>query len=166
VVGIDIDPDMVATAQQYLSHPPKWAQSIRTDNLEFFCEDATRLTFPDCYFDAVFLFGVLHHIEGWEKAISEVYRTLKVGGVFSFVEETLLPDFSSPSGRLGFYVAKSYKLVGAVPISEGELKTVLEKNGSFIQRFEKLLSLCFVRATKDGGGREMSTSRQSNEEQV
>ena len=27
VVGIDVDPDMVAAAEEYVSHPPKWAKS-------------------------------------------------------------------------------------------------------------------------------------------
>ena len=149
VVGIDVDPDMVAAAEEYVSHPPKWAQSIRTDNIVFLCEDATRSTFPDCHFDAVFIFGVLHHIKGWKKVISEVYRMLKVGGIFSFVEEVLLPDFLSRFGRRGLYIV-GYELFGGVPISEGELKATLEGSGFSIQRFEKKLSMCFVRAIKEG----------------
>jgi len=149
VVGIDIDPGMVTAAQQYVSHPPKWAQNIRTDNIEFLCEDATRPTFPDCHFDAVFLFGVLHHIKGWKKAISEVHRMLKEGGTFSFVEEPLLPDFLSPSGKAALYISRRYKRFGAVLVNAGELKSTLEKSAFSIQRFERLLSmLCFVRATK------------------
>lgn len=105
------------------------------------------LFFPDRYFNAVFLFGVLHHITEWERAVSEVYRVLKEGGVFSFVGEPLLPDFLSCFGKP---VHVAYGLVGAVPISQGELKAISEKNGFFIQRFERLLSVCFVRATKRG----------------
>ena len=146
VVGIDIDPDMVAAAGEYVSHPPKWARNIRTDNIEFLCEDATGSTFPDCYFDAVFLFGVLHHIKGWKKLISEVYRMLKESGVFSFCEETLLPDFIFRFGKPGLDAA--YKLFWGTPISERELKATLEKSGFSIQRFEGFLSMCFVRATK------------------
>ncbi len=148
VVGIDVDPGMVAAAGEYVSHPPKWAQNIRTDNIEFLCEDATRPAFPDCHFDAVFLFGVFHHIKGWKKVISEVYRMLKVGGVFSFSEEVLLPDFLSRFGRRGLYIV-AYELFGGTPISEGELKATLEGSGFSIQRFEKKLSMCFVRATKE-----------------
>ena len=146
VVGIDIDPGMVTAAKKYTSHPPKWAQNIRTDNIEFLCEDATRSPFPDCHFDAVFLFGVLHHMKEWKKVISEVYRMLKEGGVFSFVEEPLLPDFLPRFGKSGLCVG--YELFGAVLISEEELKAALEKSGFSIQRFERLLSMCFVRAIK------------------
>ncbi len=149
VVGIDVDPDMVTAAKECLSHPPKWARSIRTDNIEFLCEDATRSAFPDCHFDAVFMFGVLHHIKEWKKVISEVYRMLNVGGVFSFVEEVLLPDFLSRSGRRGLCIV-GYELLGGTPISEGELKATLEGSGFSIQRFEKKLSMCFVRAAKVG----------------
>lgn len=45
VVGVDIDPGMVTAAEGYVSHPPKWAQNIRTDNIEFLCGNATRLVF-------------------------------------------------------------------------------------------------------------------------
>jgi len=148
VVGIDIDPDMIAAAKEYLSHPPKWAQNIRTDNIEFLCEDATRSTFPDCHFDAVFLFGVLHHIKRWRKVISEVHRILKVGGVFSFSEQTLLPDLVLRFRKPLLDIA--YKLFEGTPISEGELKATLEESGFSIQRFEKILSICFVRAVKRG----------------
>ena len=148
VVGIDVDPDMVTAAKECILHPPKWARNTRTDNIEFLCEDATRSAFPDCRFDAFFLFGVLHHMREWRKVISEVHRMLKVGGVFSFSEETLLSDSLFRLGKPGLCAA--YELFGGTPISEGELKATLEGSGFSIQRFEKRLSMCFVRATKEG----------------
>ena len=120
IVGIDVDSDMVAAAQQYISHPPKWAQSIRTDNIEFICEDVTRSTFPDSHFDAVFLFGVLHHIKEWKKLISEVCRILKADGTFAFTEETLLPDPLFRFWKSGLYAA--YDLFGGTPICEGRVR--------------------------------------------
>ena len=146
IVGVDVDHDMIAAAQQYISHPPKWAQSIRTENIEFICEDATRSTFQDNHFDTVFLFGVLHHIKEWKKLISEVFRILKADGTFALTEETLLPDPLFRFWKSGLYAA--YDLFGGTPICEGELKTTLEKNGFSIQQFDKYLSMCFVRATK------------------
>lgn len=41
-------------------------------------------------FDAVFSFGVLHHMEDWRKAVKEISRVLKRGGEF-FFEEPLRP---------------------------------------------------------------------------
>ena len=148
IIGIDLDPDMIALAKMCLSQPPKWAQNIRTNNIELYCDDATSLTFHDCYFDAIFIFGVLHHIKKWKKVISEVYRVLKVGGIFSF-EEALFPNLPSPFDK---FLAYSYKFFGAASINERDLKDTLDKIGFSILSFKKRgLSLfpgCSVKAIK------------------
>jgi ubiquinone/menaquinone biosynthesis C-methylase UbiE len=41
---------------------------------------ATTLPFPDATFDAIYSFGVLHHIPDIKAAVSEIYRVLKPGG--------------------------------------------------------------------------------------
>jgi SAM-dependent methyltransferase len=45
-----------------------------------------RFKAPDESFDAVFDFGVIHHIFRWEDAVREVRRVLKPGGIFVFEE--------------------------------------------------------------------------------
>jgi ubiquinone/menaquinone biosynthesis C-methylase UbiE len=138
VIGVDIDPEMIASARRYLSRPPGWAKGTRRDNIDLICEDASRLSFFDGYFDAAFHFAVLDHIKDWEGVISEVYRVLKPGGVYSFEEFLLSP---AGNGRWGH-----------VSIAEREIRRVLEKCGFLIQSFEmtKRLPRCFVRATKKG----------------
>jgi len=42
--------------------------------------DAEALPFPDCCFDIVYSWGVMHHTPNTDKAISEVYRVLRPGG--------------------------------------------------------------------------------------
>lgn len=42
--------------------------------------DATSLDFPDCTFDVVYSFGVLHHIPEVDKAVAEIHRVLKPKG--------------------------------------------------------------------------------------
>jgi SAM-dependent methyltransferase len=42
--------------------------------------DAERLPFPDEHFDIYYSWGVLHHTPDTEKALSEAWRVLKVGG--------------------------------------------------------------------------------------
>ena len=136
IVCVDIDPDMIEAAKRYISRPPRWGRNIRTDNIEFICQDAIKLSFPDGYFDAAFLFGVLDHITEWRKVASEVFRVLKVGGIFSFEEFLLSP---SNNGRWRH-----------VSIAEAELKDALERAGFSFQSFEmgKRLPRCLVRAVK------------------
>src|SRR5215470_17830577 len=43
--------------------------------------DAERLEFPDEFFDLVYSWGVLHHTPDTPRAVGEVFRVLKSGGV-------------------------------------------------------------------------------------
>ncbi|MEW6410074.1 MAG: class I SAM-dependent methyltransferase, partial [Nitrospirota bacterium] len=83
VVAIDIDPEQIERAQRNLK------LALR-NKIEFRVADAMALDEPDEKFDAVFSFGVLHHMEDWKKAVKEVSRVLKQGGEF-FFEEPLMP---------------------------------------------------------------------------
>ncbi len=144
VIGVDIDPGMIEKAKRYITRPPRWARDIRTDNIDFICLDATKLSFSDGYFDAAFLFGVLDHIKEWRQAVREIFRVLNTGGIFSFEEFLLSP---SANGRWGH-----------VSVGEAELRDALETAGYSIQSFErtKRLPRCFVRAVKNdysSGGR-------------
>ncbi len=136
VIGVDIDPDMIESAKKYIYRPPRWAGKIKSHNIDFECQDAAEMSFPDAYFDAVFLFGVLDHIKDWRRVIKEVFRVLKTGGVFSFEE---------------FLLGKSAeKWFGHVSIDKQEMTEALTEAGFEIRSFEmgKLISRCFVRAKK------------------
>ena len=138
ITGIDIDPDMIESARRYIARPPSWARKVKTDNIEFLCQDATGLSFPDGHFDVAFLFGTLEHIPEWQEAVAEVFRVLKTGGIFSF-EEFLLAG--SSGNRLGHVI-----------IAEAELKDALEITGFSIRSFAKtklLHSRYFIRAIKE-----------------
>ncbi len=53
--------------------------------------DATDLPFDGAGFDAVFGFGILHHVPDWRRALNEIRRVLKTGGIY-YIEE-LYPSF-------------------------------------------------------------------------
>lgn len=80
VDAFDLDPRMVESARSRLAS--------RGDRVRLWVGDATSIEAPDACYDAVFDFGIIHHIPDWRKALSEVYRVLKPGGVF-YVEEVL-----------------------------------------------------------------------------
>ena len=44
--------------------------------------DATAMPFPDDSFDSVVSCLMLHHIIDWERAVAEVARVLRPGGIF------------------------------------------------------------------------------------
>jgi ubiquinone/menaquinone biosynthesis C-methylase UbiE len=89
VVASDYDPAQVALAQERLAD--------LGEQVELRVVDARTIPFDDAVFDAVFSFGVLHHIPGgWRKAIAEIARVLKPGGWFIFTDLIVTPR----AGRL------------------------------------------------------------------
>ena len=81
VCAIDLDPRQVRRAQRRLAGYPQGRVVLTIGVVE-------RLPFPDQCFDAVFDFGVLHHIPAWQTAVAEIRRVLKPCGRFFFEEVT------------------------------------------------------------------------------
>ena len=84
----DFDIEMVRKAVRYLS-------SEERETILLCAADLLALPYPTGSMDAVFGFGVLHHIPDWRGGIEEVTRVLKPGG-FYFLEEiypTLYQNF-------------------------------------------------------------------------
>src|SRR6185503_13164163 len=79
--GVDLDPRQVSLAHRKLF--PRYSQCA---SLAVASVDA--LPFPDSYFDAVFDFGVLHHVPRWQPALAKLCRVLKPSGKFFFEEVT------------------------------------------------------------------------------
>lgn len=73
--GLDVMEEQIAIARR--NYP----------NLNFLVQDAADLSqFANGSKDAVIIFGVLHHIPEWRKALDEIARVLKPGGSL-FLEE-------------------------------------------------------------------------------
>lgn len=81
VHAFDIDSDMVERARARLS-------GFAPDRLRLFVGDAAAIEAEDSSFDAVFDFGIIHHVPEWKSAVSEVARVLRPGGRFFFEEVT------------------------------------------------------------------------------
>jgi ubiquinone/menaquinone biosynthesis C-methylase UbiE len=89
--ALDIDPDMLHAAKRKRS---TWNNTP----LHLLAGDAQELPFPDHCFDAVFNYGIIHHLEDWQKGITEIARVLKDNGVF-FFEEIYPPLYANPLFR-------------------------------------------------------------------
>ena len=77
--AMDLDIEMIQRARKHLSHRQR-------EGISFYVGDVIRLPYRDGTLDAVFGFGVLHHVSDWQAALAEIARVLKPGGVF-FMEE-------------------------------------------------------------------------------
>ena len=81
VHAFDLDPKMVEQARRRLS-------GYSVDQVKLAVGDATAIMSEDESFDAVFDFGIIHHVPEWWKAVSEIRRVLRPSGRFFFMEVT------------------------------------------------------------------------------
>lgn len=81
VYAFDLDPEMVRLARQRLA-------AYGPERLHLSVGSVTAIAAADASFDAVFDFGVIHHVPRWQTAVSEIHRVLKPGGRFFFEEVT------------------------------------------------------------------------------
>ena len=89
--ALDIDPAMLILARR---KQKIWG----LDCLRLLAGDAQNLPYHKKSFDAVFNYGIIHHLEDWQRGIKEVSRVLKKGGSFYF-EEIYPPLYANPLFR-------------------------------------------------------------------
>ena len=72
VDAFDLDERMVRLAKQRTKR--------RGDSANIWVGDVTSIPQPDNRYDAVFDFGIIHHVPNWRDAVSEIHRVLKPHG--------------------------------------------------------------------------------------
>jgi ubiquinone/menaquinone biosynthesis C-methylase UbiE len=86
LVAVDIQPEMIAAVERKV-------REAGLSNVETHVASAYDLPLEDASVDRAFLVTVLAEIPDRKKALAELYRTLKPGGVLSITEEFLDPDY-------------------------------------------------------------------------
>jgi ubiquinone/menaquinone biosynthesis C-methylase UbiE len=84
VIGIDISKDAIKVAKQ----------RYENEQIQFMIMDITQLEFPENSFDVICCFEVIEHIKNYHKALSELKRVLKNGGLC--IISTPNKEISSP----------------------------------------------------------------------
>jgi len=79
ITAIDISPELIEEANL----------KINAKNVQFLVENAYQTSFNNEQFDAIIGSSILHHLE-IRKAVSEIFRLLKPGGVIAFTEPNML----------------------------------------------------------------------------
>jgi len=131
VIAFDVDFNQVRRAMKYIAHR-NFAEKI-----SLFVGNAEHLGFADNTFDAVFDFGVLHHVPNWRAALKEVKYVLKSGGYFLF-EEPTRPILDIPlikrlldHPEAGLFTADEFKM--ALKEAGFILRNFKQADGVFIQ---------------------------------
>jgi ubiquinone/menaquinone biosynthesis C-methylase UbiE len=81
ICAIDVDLRQVRRAKRRLAGYRGGRVALAAGSVEW-------LPYPDDCFDAVFDFGILHHVPLWQAAVVEIRRVLKPGGRLFFEEVT------------------------------------------------------------------------------
>lgn len=163
IVGIDLSEVRIENANQKLKESPNFSSLVKFENAS-----ATKLPFNNESFSHVWSQATIYHVHDKDKALSEIYRVLKKGGIFVFddlikpkkdisedakkyVYERLLFDtsfsFESYKDKLkekGFEILESKDLSEHLKRSYQELKKILElkiktNNSQFFNDYKKLI---------------------------
>jgi SAM-dependent methyltransferase len=110
--------------------PERTMENIKIEGVENIVRlktaDAREIPFPDDYFDAVVAVYAIHNIHSHaDKAISEIFRVLKAGGIFVMVETGLMmlylkhDIFPKIKEKIDIFHTKRYLLSKILAIRKG-----------------------------------------------
>jgi ubiquinone/menaquinone biosynthesis C-methylase UbiE len=90
VDAFDLDPKMVELARRRLAG--------RGERVRLWVGDVERIEAADATYDAVFDFGIIHHVPNWRAALHEIHRVLRPGGRL-YAEEVMARFLQHPLWR-------------------------------------------------------------------
>ena len=103
LIVVDIQPEMIAKVEKRI-------QQAGLSNVETHVANAYELPLPEKSIDRAFLVTVLMEIPEPGRALVELHRVLKPGGVLSITEEFLDPDYPFISETIQQVEAAGFKL--------------------------------------------------------
>lgn len=135
-VGVDLSISMLEAGQEHHQN---------AEHFTFVQADATQLPFEDNSFNAVFIFGGIHHVPEREALFKEVFRVLLPGGRFYFREP--VSDFIlwRMIRSVVYAVSPALDADTERPLVWGETVPVLESAGLRLQSWKTygFLGFCF-----------------------
>ena len=99
--GLDLSQDLLARARARVGALP---------NVRLTCGNAEQMPYPDGCFDAVYGSSVLHHLD-LERALRDVFRVLRPGGLMVFTE----PNILNPQVAAMFHLGLTKRYFGVSP---------------------------------------------------
>ena len=115
ITATDLDPRLLNTAKR----------KLQGTSVQFELANACSLPYTNGHFDAIFDFGVLHHIAEWRVCLSELRRVLGPNGKL-FIIDSPIEAFRRPLGR----IVRTYTLHPYDEMfTEAELVEELASNG-------------------------------------
>ena len=121
ITAIDLDEKMIQIAQR----------TVNDDTTKFRVMDASKLDFPNETFDAIFDFGIIHHIPNWKDCIEELRRVLKKDGKLILAEYSIDTFSGFPGAIYRSLLKHPYKQMFSTEEFVEHLKTVEFKIDGF-----------------------------------
>jgi len=103
LIAVDIQPEMIAQVQERV-------QEAGLTNVETHIASAYELSLDDATIDRAFLIAVLPEISDQARALAELHRVLKPGGLLSITEEFMDPDYPFAFETIRRVEAAGFKL--------------------------------------------------------
>jgi ubiquinone/menaquinone biosynthesis C-methylase UbiE len=79
--AFDLDEAQIALARKRLASLGRYGAPVK-----LWAGDCERIDAEDGRYDAVFELAILHHVPDWRRALAEIRRVLRPGGLFLFEE--------------------------------------------------------------------------------